>query len=190
MDLQADGKIVLGGYGKVGTQFDFAIVRLNANGTADASFGNQGVATCNMGGDAFILAMALQADNKIVVAGVVHNGSNYDIAIARFDPDKPSSIPTIAKPGISATLYPNPGTGAVHLDYDLESEGFVTVRLLDMQGKVITIFTDHIMLGEGRQQSVLDIPGGLSPGLYIIDISTQNTSVSLKMMVSGNTCMK
>ncbi|MFN7629125.1 MAG: hypothetical protein ACK5PZ_20040, partial [Pirellula sp.] len=47
--LQADGKIVVGGYAMIGTNNDFALVRYNADGTLDTSFGSSGIVTTAIG---------------------------------------------------------------------------------------------------------------------------------------------
>jgi uncharacterized delta-60 repeat protein len=45
------------------------VVRLNANGTPDTSFGSGGIDTVNLGADSIALGIALQPDGKIVLAG-------------------------------------------------------------------------------------------------------------------------
>jgi uncharacterized delta-60 repeat protein len=62
------GKLLLGGFsGPEGGNIQVA--RMNATGTLDASFGKAGIATVDFGGDDFGLAMARQANGRIVVVG-------------------------------------------------------------------------------------------------------------------------
>src|SRR5262249_15931845 len=49
--VQPDGKIVVGGFAGIPGQHDFALVRLNADGSLDNSFGNGGEVTLDLGGD-------------------------------------------------------------------------------------------------------------------------------------------
>ncbi len=68
MALQADGKIVMVG----GTFTDFILARFNADGSIDRSFGIDGKVTTDMGSglrQEEALAVAIQSDGKIVVAG-------------------------------------------------------------------------------------------------------------------------
>ena len=70
--LQADGKIVAGGYYSMRSGYNskFVMVRLLSNGTIDSSFGIDGVATPQI--NAPVIngnAMVVQADGKIVVGG-------------------------------------------------------------------------------------------------------------------------
>lgn len=83
--IQTDGKIVLAGTSYNGSNFDFAVVRYTKAGALDTTFSGDGKATAAIGsGDDVAWAVAVQSDGKIVVAGRSHNGSNQDIALARF----------------------------------------------------------------------------------------------------------
>ena len=63
-----NGKILLGGFsGPEGGNIQVA--RLNANGALDTTFGTGGKAPVDFGGDDFGLAMARQANGRILVAG-------------------------------------------------------------------------------------------------------------------------
>lgn len=87
--VQADGKIVLGGHTLSATRgLDFALARYNADGSADASFGNNGqVVTPIRGGNSAdsIYALALQTidgEQKIVAAG-----GEGDFVLTRYHAD-------------------------------------------------------------------------------------------------------
>ncbi len=69
--LQPDDKIVIAGFGETGGyDQDFAVVRLNIDGSLDMSFGNKGSTTANYGSYYEIgRALVLQRDGKIVVTG-------------------------------------------------------------------------------------------------------------------------
>ena len=77
--VQPGGKIVV-----VGTSNNnFAVTRLNPDGSFDTSFDGDGTAGADFGGADYGLAAALQADGKIVVAGQT---GGEDVAVARFNP--------------------------------------------------------------------------------------------------------
>ena len=64
MAVQSDGKIVVAG--------NTSLTRFNPDGSLDAEFGNAGKVTISFGGgpyDTEIIAVAVQADGKLVVAG-------------------------------------------------------------------------------------------------------------------------
>jgi uncharacterized delta-60 repeat protein len=87
--LQSDGKIVLAGFSVVsGTNADFAMVRFDADGTIDNTFGSGGKVTLDfMGDDDRCSAIAIQPDGKILLAGYCFNGAELDFALARFNSD-------------------------------------------------------------------------------------------------------
>jgi uncharacterized delta-60 repeat protein len=79
MALQPDGKIIMVG----GTFTDFILARFNADGSLDTGFGVSGKVETAMVPGALdeALAVALQSDGKIVVAG----RTNLNFALARYD---------------------------------------------------------------------------------------------------------
>ncbi|HOY31521.1 MAG TPA: YCF48-related protein [Bacteroidales bacterium] len=82
--MQTDGKIVVAGY-YYNFSYDFAVVRYNANGTLDNTFSGDGKVTTSIGSYDYAYSAALQADGKIIVAGISDNGSNYDFAVVRYN---------------------------------------------------------------------------------------------------------
>lgn len=110
--IQANGKIVIAGGSFTGSNEDFAIVRYNGDGSLDTTFNGTGKATIGIGtGNDEGRAIALQPDNKFVVAGYYFNGSNNDFALVRYDgeyisPTLQFSSPTytVAESGGSATI--------------------------------------------------------------------------------------
>ncbi|KQP53645.1 cadherin-like domain-containing protein, partial [Methylobacterium sp. Leaf108] len=88
--VQADGKIVVAGYGtgSIGNN-DFAVVRYNVDGSLDTSFNGTGKVLTPVGtsGD-FGQSVTVQADGKIVVAGYgIGSGGNTDFAVVRYNAD-------------------------------------------------------------------------------------------------------
>jgi len=89
MALQSDGKIVVAGATFNGTDKDIALIRYNADGSLDTSFGNGDgiVQTAVAMGNDQANGMAIQEDGKIVIAGCAVLGSNCKVVVARYDPD-------------------------------------------------------------------------------------------------------
>jgi len=83
--VQPDGKIVVAGSSEIGGDFDFSIVRLQGNGGIDLTFGGDGKVTVPFGGEDFCKDMALQANGKIVLAGVNNGTTDDDWAVARLN---------------------------------------------------------------------------------------------------------
>lgn len=88
---QPDGKIVVVGSVQVGaTDVDFAVVRLNADGTFDKTFGDSGRRSFgfDLGGDNIDRAtsVAIQSDGGIVVGGFaqIDAAGDFDFAVIRL----------------------------------------------------------------------------------------------------------
>jgi uncharacterized delta-60 repeat protein len=99
MVRQPDGKLVIVGSTSTGAGGgDFAIARLNADGTLDTSFSGDGKQTVDFGGgkDA-AKSVALTAEGKIVVMG--EGGPGADFAVTRLNSD--GSIDTSFSPSTS-----------------------------------------------------------------------------------------
>lgn len=84
--IQKDGKIVLGGESLHGTNWDFTIVRYNADGSLDPSFGNGGVVTTYLGKQRnYCYRVAIQPDGKILAGGSSENsGDDANFAVVRY----------------------------------------------------------------------------------------------------------
>jgi uncharacterized delta-60 repeat protein len=83
--LQPDGKIILVGLNDDGVTTGVEIVRCNANGSLDATFGTNGAVISNFpNAKMYAMAAALQSDGKIVVACFQVIGFSADIAVVRY----------------------------------------------------------------------------------------------------------
>jgi uncharacterized delta-60 repeat protein len=88
--VQADGRIVAAGFAHTNDTIlqDFAVVRYAPGGALDPTFGTGGMVRTDFDGrfdDA--LAVAVQPDGKIVVAGTSSDATGADMAVARYAGD-------------------------------------------------------------------------------------------------------
>ncbi|MBK8812952.1 MAG: VCBS repeat-containing protein [Acidobacteria bacterium] len=84
--LQSDGKIIVVGSSRNSTAIsDFAIVRLNENGSLDTSFGINGVAVTSVRPfDDIAYDVTIQVDGKIVVCGESGNNGTKTFGLVRY----------------------------------------------------------------------------------------------------------
>ena len=80
--LDANGGILVANHTAAG---HFGLVRLKANGVADASFGIGGIATANFGGDDDADAITVQPTGQIIVFGTSLQNGSAKTAVAAFD---------------------------------------------------------------------------------------------------------
>jgi uncharacterized delta-60 repeat protein len=83
--IQSDGKIVVAGFAQISAvDSDFAIVRYNADGTLDTSWGGDGIVTTDFGTQQDVVnGVARGANGAIIAVG----NAGEDIALARYLPD-------------------------------------------------------------------------------------------------------
>jgi uncharacterized delta-60 repeat protein len=111
---QSDDKIIVGGlFSKYSGHSTGYIARLHNNGNLDTTFNLN-----NLGANSTILSLAIQPDDKIVIAGwfTTYNGVGRN-RIARLNPD-----------GTLDTSF-NPGSGANDIIYsiDIDSDGKIVI---------------------------------------------------------------
>ena len=152
--VQSDGKIIVAGT----SDFAFAVVRYNGNGSLDTSFDTDGIATTAIGtnSDDSGRAVAVQSDGKIIVAGT----SDFAFAVVRYNSD--GSLDTTFDTDGKTTVDPNlnsdsgyDGAFGVAVQADgkivvagVDGEQFVVVRL-NSDGSLDTTFdTDGIATTE------------------------------------------
>lgn len=82
--VQPDGKIIAAG----SSNGDFAVVRYNPNGSLDVTFSGDGKVTTDFASSTDqALAVILQPDGKIIVAGYMETANAIDFALARYNPN-------------------------------------------------------------------------------------------------------
>lgn len=97
VSLDSGGKIIAAGRSLNGSNYNFAVVRYNLNGSLDDSFDADGKVITDFGfGDDEARAVAIQSDGKILVGGTVWNGSAYQFAVARYLDDSFALAPGLA----------------------------------------------------------------------------------------------
>ncbi|HEX5153586.1 MAG TPA: delta-60 repeat domain-containing protein [Parafilimonas sp.] len=85
MAVQSNGKIVVAGYSDF-FNGKFVLARYTKAGLPDSSFGPNGKIITAVGSiDDKAYSVAIQPDDKIVVAGYSYNGSNRDLALVRYN---------------------------------------------------------------------------------------------------------
>jgi len=117
--VQADGKIVVVGSSSGGT--DVALVRYNTDGSLDTSFGGgDGIVITDVNGDDTGNAIAIQGDQKIVVAGSTDGTSQA--LLMRYDTNGVLDTSFGGGDGITTTTI---GAGAIFLDLTIQGDGSI-----------------------------------------------------------------
>ncbi len=80
--VQDDGKIVVVGTSRLESAYALTVLRFNAGGTPDLTFGFNGYSIINFGVNSFGRGLVIQPDGKIVVVGISESAT---FAVARLD---------------------------------------------------------------------------------------------------------
>jgi len=128
--IQPDGKIIVGGYADFAGYSDFAIARLNSDGSYDITFDGDGIVTTDFGSGSDVLReMILQPDGKIVALGRADNAGESEIALVRYNADG----------SLDATFSDD---GMATFSYNANSEEVHSLVLQD-DGKIIFSFINY-----------------------------------------------
>jgi len=138
--IQGDGRILVTGYSTNATDQDFALVRYDTGGSLDTTFSTDGIVITQIGGSHEQgKAVAIQANSAIVVMGQVHNGTNYDFALARYE-DVPSTPPVaFDDAGVDYTTdEETPFTTGNVLDNDTDLDPSDTLSVASFETSVLS----------------------------------------------------
>ncbi len=106
--VQEDQKLILGGYAYSGSETKFALLRANADGSIDQTFGQGGAVISDItSGNAYIQDVLSQSDGSIIVCGVA-NGSttNADFIVMRLL-NSGNIDPNFGLQGLASTDFSN-----------------------------------------------------------------------------------
>lgn len=162
--LQPDGKIVIGGmFTIVNGVSRNHIARLNADGTLDSTFAYNGGANLN------VLAVALQADGKVVIGGgftVVNGVSRNRIARLNGDGTLDSTFTASSNMagGVSAVAVQADGKIVIGGRFDaIDERLYLGLARLNVDGTFDSTFQDH--LGDALTAVALQPDGKIVVGI-------------------------
>jgi uncharacterized delta-60 repeat protein len=173
--LQADDAIVAAGFttsaeGRVSA----ALLRVNADGSPDNSFGIAGKAVIDMGGQSLLNSIAVQADGRLIATGTRFGADGgQDMILARFNSD--GALDTSY--GIDGVATADFGTGS----FAPFSEGIAMVQQAD--GKYVAAGPNSIgTFGAARFDDDAAFPGriGLTVTSQTVDEATAMATYSVR----------
>jgi len=171
--VQPDGKIVVVTSYTWSVPATSAVIRYNANGTLDSSFGINGINTINVGpANNVASALEIQPDGKIIVVGNYDTGNAMNFMLLRYDtvgrPDSSFGIN-----GISLTDFGS-GTGDTGISVSLQPDGKIIVGGSSNQQHIICRYKPDGMLDStfaGNGKLAIGVPSASS---QINSIALQN----------------
>jgi uncharacterized delta-60 repeat protein len=146
-----DGKLLILVNGEGIINGDYMLVRLNADGSRDTTFGTNGTVSIDFGGSEGAWAMQVQTDGKIVVGGscsITTQGNDaYDFSIARLNADGSKDV-DFGTGGLAKFSF---GDGN---NFSVFSEDSLFDLLLQPDGKIVAAGFSAVLL-EGSKFALL-----------------------------------
>ena len=174
IELQADGKIVMGGFLKYPE--DFGIVRYNTNGSLNNSFGTLGKVITSPLGAGELRDIAIQSDGKILAVG----RSDDNFVVVRYLYSGENGVEDIVDINSMLSVYPNPVKDKITLSYLISETTPVVLSIYDVMG----IKQDEIDLGlsTSGNHSFEVSTEVWSKGIYMVELKTKSGK-SIKRIV-------
>ncbi len=118
----------------------------------------------------------------IILVGYSGNGSKVDFTLAKYHFWTPTSIKDLSFLINQLWIYPNPVQQGVILNYSLRTKEETSVRLSDIQGKVLETYVDNENQSNSTHEMTLSLLEGLSAGNYLLTLSSSSGPVSIRIV--------
>jgi uncharacterized delta-60 repeat protein len=166
MVLQSDDKPILAGFTVFQSEYNMAMARFDTGGNLDSTFDGDGMVSLDFEGrEDYCNAIALQADEKIILAGYSYVSGGSEFEVARFLND--GTVGTEDFQNMESSLYPNPANEQITIELSDASSNY-QVAIFDVLGqKVIT--------SEIQKAGRIDV-SALASGTYLVKLSSGNRS--------------
>lgn len=107
-------------------------------------------------------------------------GTFTDISVVRMNFDPTSNVEN-SEMFTGVSIFPNPATDKVAVDFNLNSASNVTINVVDVNGKVVNTNTLN-NLSSGTNSTELNV-ANLASGIYSVVIKSNDSSVTRKLVV-------
>ena len=176
MVLQADGKTVLAGSTALNGEYKMALVRFTTDGNLDSTFGAAGdgmVSIDNVGLEDYGRAVALQADQKIILAGDFYtfSGMESEFVVARFLNDGTAATEDFQNADFR--LYPNPAREQLTIEMKDASSTY-QLEIIDMLGK--KVYNTKI-----QKVGHIDV-SALASGTYLVKLNSNSQTSTVRFV--------
>ncbi|HYV91298.1 MAG TPA: T9SS type A sorting domain-containing protein [Chitinophagales bacterium] len=181
--IQPDGKILEAGLSGDNPNQQFAVVRVNTDGSIDNTFSSDGKTTTDIGnGEDDGNSIAIQPDGKIVVAGFSGDDNVNNFSVARYLSGLNVGVVDFSWNENSVLIYPNPVENVAQLEYTLVSDEKLLLELYDATGRKAQSFLTHKKRSAGLHHEVLNLDSMLPSGNYTLVLSNEKKQLSIKII--------
>lgn len=117
------------------------------------------------------------------VANSLYFASDHLPVYATFEIGATSGISNLNQTIGQLEIFPNPGSSYVDLRFKSQKTGLIEIRIMDLSGKLL-MSKEIAVYSTGDQLLRLEETAALESGLYILQITSYNTLISRKLLIS------
>ncbi len=167
--LFGNGEILIAGNTSSGNSFEFVTVLLHPDGSINTSYGDKGVAYFNLGSNKSVLtSAAVQSDGKVLLCGYTQDEFKVTAIILRLSLNLQVKSNDFQRPECSSIVFPNPVVHSFSLQYTLDKNSRVSIKLVDLQGREICHYLNQTQRSRGFHIEEFEIPENLASGTYML----------------------
>ncbi len=177
LEILPSGDIIAAG-STGGFPSEFAIVRLNANGVHDLTFGNNGWATTQPESN-FNSIRSIDVDAGCIYAGgVAKDSDTWKMALAKYINEGTTSTSQLIAEETDVQIYPNPVSSDFSVEFRLNEDTDISIQLLDVNGRLVSELQSTRRLQQGIQKINLSMPNSLVKGGYLLTLNFEDGVVT------------
>ena len=176
-----NGKFLGGGKSKFYDNGEFFLIRYNADGTQDTTFGDNGEFTFPILNGATGTDLIPLSDGTFLLGGYANNATHIVCAMAKIS-EETLNVPSFVNTKNNAIVYPNPVDDEAVLDYEVAFDSTVSIDLLDLNGKIIQNIINNRFQNKGEHQQFIRFNHGIEAGEYIVRLSSGKMIQSFKII--------
>lgn len=193
VSIQPNGKIIAAGFSIAPKKTYISLMRYNANGHTDSTWGNNGVDTVTaqwkLKHYSYAVASAISADGSQIVVTGNQTGLNFSqnaFLTARFLVHGDNKMEAVASSDIKIAnddhilAYPNPAHTTTTVSFNLEQKSIVNIRLINTKGEIVSAVYSG-SLEKGNYHFAIDV-NKLPAGMYNIMLQTGNQTKNIKLL--------
>jgi uncharacterized delta-60 repeat protein len=157
--LQNDGKILVSGTtGQVFLNNNFALARLNSDGTLDGEFGTNGKVSSVFSNNDISSCLSLDKNGYILLNGI----SSGKLAIAKYLSGLPIGLVKTEDSNFTFNIFPNPSSQFIHVKFDSKKSKEIEIMVYNELGQLL-----RKIVSEGNHLIKIDI-SDLPSGRYFL----------------------
>ncbi|RTY93464.1 T9SS type A sorting domain-containing protein [Flavobacterium sp. GT3R68] len=191
--IQSDGKIVAIGRHPYIDEYGYSldqigIVRYLVTGVPDVTFGENSlllIPNDNLGGGNMSNSTCLQSDGKLVIGSTfceAHLSCHPHTLLLRYGLGQTLTDNEFEGHKNTFSVYPNPVSQIVNLDFNLNQSEDLSIDLYDVNGRKISNLLKNKNFQSGHNSQQLDLPGTLSKGIYFLSVSDAEYTAVVKIV--------